>query len=59
MLVGFRTYIISALTAAFGALAVVDWNTFLHDPKAGWSVVAMSVLMAVMRSITSTPPAQS
>lgn len=57
MLVGFRTYIIAALTAAFGALAVVDWNSFLQDPKAGWSVVAMAVIMAVMRSITSTPPA--
>ena len=57
MLVGFRTYLIAALTAAFGALAVADWNSFLHDPKAGWSVIAMSVLMAVMRSITTTPPA--
>ncbi len=57
MLVGFRTYIVSALTAAFGALAVVDWETFLHDPKAGWSIIAMSVVMAVMRSITTTPPA--
>lgn len=57
MLVGFRTYLIAALTAAFGALAVVDWNRFLEDPKAGWSVIAMSVLMAVMRSITTTPPA--
>lgn len=57
MLVGFRTYIIAALTAAFGALAVVDWNSFLQDPKAGWSVVAMAVVMAVMRSITTTPPA--
>lgn len=57
MLVGFRTYLIAALTAAFGALAVVDWNRFLEDPKAGWSIVVMSVVMAVMRSITSTPPA--
>lgn len=57
MLVGFRTYIIAALTAAFGALAVVDWNSFLQDPKAGWSVIAMAVVMAVMRSITTTPPA--
>ena len=57
MLIGWRTYLMSALTAAFGALAVADWNTFLHDPKAGWSVIAMSVIMAVMRSITTTPPA--
>jgi hypothetical protein len=57
MLVGFRTYLVAALSAAFGVLAVVDWNAFLHDPKAGWSVIAMSVVMAVMRSITTTPPA--
>jgi hypothetical protein len=57
MLVGFRTYLIAVLTAVFGALAVADWNAFLADPKAGWSVIAMSVIMAVMRSITSTPPA--
>jgi len=56
---GYRTYIISMLTAAFGALAVVDWNTFLKDPKAGASIVGMSILMAVMRSITSTPPGQA
>jgi hypothetical protein len=59
MLVGWRTYLMSALTAAFGALAVADWNSFLQDPKAGWSIIAMSVMMAVMRSITSTPPAKS
>ena len=56
---GYRTYIISMLTAAFGALAVVDWNAFLKDPKAGASIVGMSILMAVMRSITSTPPGQA
>jgi hypothetical protein len=57
MLIGWRTYLMSALTAAFGALAVADWNTFLNDPKAGWSIITMSVVMAVMRSITTTPPA--
>jgi len=55
---GYRTYLVAALTALFGALATVDWNTFLHDPKAGASIIAMSVIMAVMRSITSTPPGQ-
>ena len=55
---GFRTYIIAGATAIFGALAMVDWNQFLQDPKAGASVVAMSILMAIMRSITSTPPGQ-
>lgn len=55
---GYRTYIISILTAIFGVLATTDWVKFLDDPKAGWSIVAMSVLMAAMRSITTTPPAQ-
>lgn len=53
---GNRTYIVAAITAIFGVLAMVDWNTFLQDPKAGASVLGMSILMAVMRSITSTPP---
>jgi len=57
MLIGWRTYLMSALTAAFGALAIADWNSFLQDPKAGWSIIAMSVMMAIMRSITTTPPA--
>ncbi len=58
MAIGWRTYLISALTAAFGALAVVDWNSFLKDPKAGWSIIVMSVVMAVMRSVTATPPGE-
>lgn len=56
-MIGYRTYIVAILTAVFGALAATDWVQFFNDPKAGWSIVAMSVLMAVMRSITSTPPA--
>jgi|GEM_PF-1672566 len=55
-MVGYRTYLISVLTAAFGALAMVDWNTFMSDPKAGATMVGMSILMAVMRSITATAP---
>lgn len=58
MAIGWRTYLISALTAAFGALSIVDWNSFLTDPKAGWSIIAMSVIMAVMRSVTTTPPGE-
>jgi len=53
---GFRTYIVAALVAVFGALAAVDWNPILTDPKAGWAAIASAVIMAVMRSITSTPP---
>lgn len=56
MFTGYRTYIVAIVTAVFGVLASTDWVTFFNDPKAGWSIVAMSVLMAVMRSITTTPP---
>lgn len=56
MLVGYRTYLIAAITAALGALAAADWVSFFNDPKAGLAVIGMSVLMAVMRSITTTPP---
>ena len=55
-MIGYRTYIVAALTALFGVLATTDWVKFFDDPKAGASIVAMSVLMAVMRSITSTAP---
>jgi hypothetical protein len=55
-MIGYRTYLVAALTAVFGALAATDWNAFLKDPKAGVSIIVMSVLMAAMRSITSTPP---
>lgn len=53
---GYRTYIVAALTALFGVLATIDWNAFLQDPKAGASIVAMSLIMAIMRSITTTAP---
>lgn len=58
MFIGYRTYIVAALTAAFGVLATTDWVKFFDDPKTGLSIVAMSILMAVMRSITSTPPTE-
>lgn len=53
---GYRTYIVAALMAAFGALALVDWNAFVANPKDGWIAVVGAVVMAVLRSITTTPP---
>lgn len=57
-LVGYRTYLVAVLASVFGALAIIDWNTVLTDPQAGWATVIMAVLMAAMRAITSTPPGQ-
>lgn len=54
---GFRTYFVAALVAIFGTLATIDWNPVFNDPKAGWAAVISAVIMAVMRSVTTTPPA--
>ena len=56
MLTGFKTYIAAALVAVFGVLQAVDWVTFIGNPKAGLQTVGLAVLMAIMRSVTSTPP---
>ena len=56
VLQGYRTYLVAVLMAVFGALAVVDWNTVLTDPGAGWVAVISAVIMAAMRAITTTPP---
>ena len=53
---GYRTYLAAALVAAFGALAMTDWTSALANPKAGFVAIVGAVIMAVMRSVTSTPP---
>lgn len=55
-MVGYRTFIAALLMAVFGALAILDWNAILSDPKAGWTLVASALVMAVMRALTTTPP---
>lgn len=59
MFTGYRTYIASALLAVFGVLAATDWVSFLNDPKAGMVAVGSAALMAVLRSITTTPPGKA
>ena len=53
---GYRTYIAAALVAFGGIIAQTDWIGFMNDPKAGLVAIGSAVLMAVMRSITNTPP---
>lgn len=53
---GYRTYIAAALVAGFGVLQMTDWNAFLANPKAGLIALGSGILMAVLRSVTSTPP---
>ena len=53
---GYRTYLVASLIAVFGVLNMFDWNLFFNDPKAGAVALGSAVLMAIMRSLTSTPP---
>lgn len=53
---GYRTYIAAALVAMFGALASTDWIDVMDDPAAGAVAIGCAILMAVMRSFTTTPP---
>jgi len=55
-LTGYRTYLAAALVATFGVLASTDWIAFLDDPKAGAVAIGSALLMALMRSVTTTPP---
>jgi hypothetical protein len=40
-----------------GVLAQTDWITVLDNPKAGLVAIGSAILMAVLRSITTTPGA--
>ena len=56
MLTGYKTYIAAGLLAMFGVLAATDWVSFLSDPKAGGVALGSALLMAILRSVTTTPP---
>lgn len=56
---GYRTFIVSALMAIFGVLAIVDWNLVIDNPQAGGVAVFSAVVMAVLRVFTNTPPGVS
>ena len=56
-MIGWKTYTVALLQAVFGALAALDWNPVISNPKAGVWLVVSAVLMAAMRKITTTPPA--
>jgi hypothetical protein len=53
---GYRTYLVSGLVAMFGVLEMTNWNAVLDNPQAGMVALASAVIMAVLRTVTSTPP---
>lgn len=56
---GWRTYLAAAIVAAGGVIAQTDWVSFLANPKAGLVAIGTALLMAIMRSVTMTPPGSS
>lgn len=55
-MIGYRTYLVAALIAISGVLAQTDWISFLNDPKAGAVAIGSAFIMALMRTLTTTPP---
>ena len=51
-LMGYKTYIASALIAVAGVIQTVQAPT----NSAGWQALGIAVIMAVLRSVTTTPP---
>ena len=56
---GYRTYIAAALVALGGVIAQTDWLAFMTNPKAGLVAIGSAILFAIMRTVTSTPPASN
>lgn len=59
MFTGYKTYIASALVAVFGVLQATDWVSAFSNPKAALPTIGIAVLMAVLRTVTTTPPGPS
>jgi hypothetical protein len=56
---GYRTYIAAALVSLGGIIAQTDWIAFMANPKAGLVALGSGMLMAVMRSVTTTAPGEA
>jgi len=56
---GYRTYIAAALVSLGGIIAQTDWIAFMAKPKAGLVALGSGMLMAVMRSVTTTAPGEA
>ncbi len=62
MLKGYRTYIVAAIIAAIGVLAEMSpeqWTKLIDDPSGGLGLIVSSIIFAIMRKITTTPPGKS
>ena len=54
-MIGYRTYIVSALQILFGTLATTDWLSVINEPKVGLYAIGSGLAMAFLRSISKSP----
>ena len=57
---GWRTILFSLLLATVGVLEATDWADLVPDgPAKGWTLLAIALLIAWLRAITTTPIGRS
>lgn len=56
---GWRTYLITTVLPIAAVAVNATMEVFEVDAAASWSVIAMAILAAVMRTVTSTAPGKS
>lgn len=60
---GYKTIIVAALVAVFGALQGLDWVHLLPmttgPETAGWIATGIGVVMGILRFLTNTPIGKS
>ncbi len=53
---GWRTILFSLLVATVGVLEATDWANIIPDgPQKGWALLGISIAIAWLRIITTTP----
>ena len=53
---GYRTFLIATVLPILLVAINATIGVFDANPQAEWGVVAMAILAAIMRTVTSTPP---
>lgn len=56
---GFRTFAVAAAVAVLGAFQTLDFTQLFDAKTAGVVIIALGGLMAVLRAVTTTPPASA
>ena len=56
---GWRSYAVAAAVAVLGVLEVTDFTHLVTGQNAGWWLLGIAVVKAVLRTVTTTPPGKA